>query len=131
MSKQNCLIWVFLGWISEKLLYCGALNEHPHIFPNTKFHPKIKILKFGTEIALITFFGPGFQIINVVFEISIFKFVNMQSFIQKRKTLNLRPKILYLDIFGQQFNNNCCQVLNQHRRICETTKLHLERKKVS
>ena len=82
MSKQNCLIWVFLGWISEKLLYCGVLNEHPHIFPNAKFHPKIKTLKFGTEIALITFFGPGFQIINVVFEIIIFKFVNMQSFIQ-------------------------------------------------
>ena len=124
MLEQNCLIWVFLGWNSEKLLYCGILNEHPHIFSNTTFRPKIKILKFGTEIALIRFFGLGFQIINVIFEISIFKFVNMQSFIQKRKTLNLRPKIPYLSIFGQQFNSNCYQVLNQHRRICETIKLH-------
>ena len=55
------------------------------IFPNTKFLPKIKILKFRTKIALIGYFGLEFQKVNAVFEISIIELVNMQNFIQKQK----------------------------------------------
>ena len=51
--------------------------------------PKIKILKFGTKIAVIGYFGLEFQNTNVVFEISILEFVNMQRFILNQKTLNL------------------------------------------
>ena len=78
---------VFLGRISKKLLYCGILHQHPQFFLNTKFHPKIKILKFGTKAALIGYFGLEFQKTNVAFE-----FVNMQSFIQKKKGFKLETK---------------------------------------
>ena len=78
---------------------------------------KIKILKFGDKIALIGYFGIEFQNTNVVFEISILEFVNMQSFIQKPKTLNLRPKIPYLGIFRLQFKKDYYQILNQHLQI--------------
>ena len=49
----------------------------------------MKILKFGTEIAVIEYFGQELQKTNVVFEISILEFVNMQRFIQNEKTLSL------------------------------------------
>ena len=60
------------------------LHQHPHIF-YTKFCQKIKVLKFGTKFVLIGYFGLECQKTNVKFEISILKFVNMQSFIQKQK----------------------------------------------
>ena len=71
--------------------------QHPQIFPNTKFHPKIKILKFGTKIALIGYFGLKFQELLTYME-----FVNMQSFIQKQKNLC---------IFWLQFNKTTIKVL--------------------
>ena len=45
----------------------------------------MKILKFGTKIALIGYFGLEFQKTNVVFEVRIFELVNRQSFIQRQK----------------------------------------------
>ena len=74
----------FLGLELEKLLYYNILHQHPQICPNTKFRPKIKILKLRTKIALILYFGLEFQKANVVFEISILAFVNMQCLIQKQ-----------------------------------------------
>ena len=44
----------------EKSTYSDILHQHPQIFPNTKFRPKTKILKFGTEIVLIGYFGLEF-----------------------------------------------------------------------
>ena len=58
-------------------------------FFQTKFCPKIRILKFGTKIVLIGCFELKFQKTNVEFEISILEFVNMQSFIQKQKNFKL------------------------------------------
>ena len=78
--------WSYLGIFGlelEKATVCSILHQHPQIFPNTKSRPKIKTFKFGTKAALIGCFGLEFQKTNVVFEISILKFVNMQSFIQK------------------------------------------------
>ena len=72
-------------------------HQHPQIFPNTKFHLKIKILKFGTKIALIGYFGLKFQELLTYME-----FVNMQSFIQKQKNLC---------IFWLQFNKTTIKVL--------------------
>ena len=125
IQDQICLIWVFLGQNSEKLLYCDILHQHPQIFRNAKFCPKLKIVKFGTKIALIGYFGLELQEPNVVFEISILEFVNMQHFIQK----HLGPKIPYLGIFGLQFNKNYYQIFNQYSRICETIKIHLQKRK--
>ena len=63
------------------------------LFQAQKFiHPKIKILKFGSKIALFGYFGQEFQKNNVVFEIRIFEFANMQSFIQKEKNFKLGTK---------------------------------------
>ena len=54
-------------------------------FFQTKFCSKIKILRFGTKIVLIRYFRLKFQKTRVEFEISILKFVNTQSFVQKQK----------------------------------------------
>ena len=64
--------------------YCDILHQHPQTFLNTKFRPKIKIPKFGTKIVLTGYFGLEFQKTNVVFKMSIFKFFNIQRFIQKQ-----------------------------------------------
>ena len=88
---------MFLDWNSKKLLYCGILHKHSQIFQNTKFRPKIKIVKFGTKIALIWYFGLEFQKTNIVLEVYVIEVGNMQSFIQKHKNL---------DILGLQFNKN-------------------------
>ena len=127
-KDQNCLIWVFLGWNSKKLLCCGILHLHSQIF-KTKFRSKIKIFKFGTKIALAGYFGLEFQKL-VLFEISIFEFVNMQSFIQKKKTLNLGPKIPYSCIFGLKFNKNHYQIFNQYLWIRQIINFHPKRKKI-
>ena len=41
-----------------------------------------------------------------MFEIDDLELVLLQSSMQKLKSLNLRPKILHLDIFGREFENN-------------------------
>ena len=120
-----------MGWNSKKQLYCDILHQHPQIFPNKKFPPKIKILKFGTKISFIWYFGLEFPIINVVFEISILEFVNIQRFIQRQKPLNLGPKIPYLGIFGLQFNENYYQIFSRYSQICETLKFHPKQKKIN
>ena len=89
------------------------------IFLNRKFQTKIKILKFGTNIALIGYFRLEFQKSNILFVISFREFVSRQSFIQNKKTLNLSPKAPYLGIFGLQFNKNYCKIFKQHSQICE------------
>ena len=63
-------------------------------FFQTKFCPKIRILKFGTKIVLIGCFELKFQKTNVEFEISILEFVNMQSFIQKQKNFGAKNTLL-------------------------------------
>ena len=78
----------------------------------TKFCSKIKILRFGTKIVLIRYFRLKFQKTRVEFEISILKFVNTQSFVQKQKKINLGPKIPHLGIFGLQFSKNDYQIFN-------------------
>ena len=99
------------------------------IFPNTKFLPKIKILKFRTKIALIGYFGLEFQKVNAVFEISIIELVNMQNFIQKqKKKIKLVTKISTLESF-KTFNQTY-ETFNQYPRIWETINFHPKRKKI-
>ena len=94
MYDQNCLIWIFFGWNSKKLLYCGILYQYPQIFRNTKFHLKIKIYKFATKIYVIGYFGLDFRKTNAEFKINILEFVNLQSFIPKQKNFKLGTKIV-------------------------------------
>ena len=64
----------------------------------TKFHVKIKILKFQT-IGLICVFSAWNIIIEniiVIFEICA---VELVYFVEEKKFLNLEPKMPYLDIF--------------------------------
>ena len=106
-------------------MYCGTSHEHPQIFRNTKIRSKVKALKFGTKSTLIGYFGLEFKKANILFEISLLEFANMQCFIQKlKKKINLGPKTPYLGIFGLQFNRNYYQIFNKHSRICETIKVH-------
>ena len=100
MGNQNCLIWVFLDWNSKKLLHCSTLHQHPQIFLNIKFQPKIKIYKFGTKTTLINWvFSGEITKTYVVYEISFLEFVNMQSFIQKRRNFKLGTKNTYISVF--------------------------------
>ena len=65
--ERKLLYLGIFGQEPKKPLYCGILHQHPQIFPNTKFRPKIKIHKFGAKISLIGYFGPEFQKANAVF----------------------------------------------------------------
>ena len=88
MWDQNCLVWVFLGWNSKKLLYCGIFHQHPQIFLNIKLQRKIKVLEFGTKKCLIwVLLGCNLQKAIVIFEISVLQFALLQSLVQKIKTL--------------------------------------------
>ena len=51
-------------------------------------------------------FGLLFEKNIVVFVISILEFVLLQSLVQKRKSLNLRPKMPDLGIFWLEFEND-------------------------
>ena len=83
--RKATLLWIF--YIST-----------PEFF-QTKFFPKIKILKLGTKIVLIGYFGLEFQETKVEFEISILEFVNMQSFIQRQTIFKLGTKNTLLRYF--------------------------------
>ena len=75
-------------WAGTRKNYAlGYFTSAPSSFPKHKISSKKTIYKFGTKIALIGHFGPEFQKANVVFEISILEFFNMQRFIQKQKKL--------------------------------------------
>ena len=83
--RKATLLWIF--YIST-----------PEFF-QTKFFPKIKILKLRTKIVLIGYFGLEFQETKVEFEISILEFVNMQSFIQRQTIFKLGTKNTLLRYF--------------------------------
>ena len=130
MQDRNCLILVFLSRESKKLRYCGILYENPQIFPNKKFRPKIKLLKFGTKITLIKYFGLEFQkAISYLKSASSNLLTCKVSF--KNKSFKLGSKILYLGLFGLQFNKNYYQIFDQHCRICGNIKLHPKQKNCS
>ena len=126
--SQNCFIWVFLGWNSKKLgfFYISTLK----LF-QTKFCPKIKILKFGTKIALIGYLGIldwNFKNLMSNLKSASSNLLTCKNSSKNKKFLNLGAKIPYLGIFGPQFNKNYYQIFNQHTRICETIKFHPKRK---
>ena len=99
--------------VGPKLFYLGIFGlklEKPTVlwifyistlkFFRTKFCPKLKVLKFGTRIVLIGYFGLEFQKTDVEFEINILEFVNMQSFIQKQNIFKRGTKFTLLRYFG-------------------------------
>ena len=79
--KKATILWFF---------YISTLK-----FFQSKFCPKIKILKFETKIVLIVYFELEFQKTNVEFEITILEFVNMQSFIQKQNIFKIGTLLRY------------------------------------
>ena len=110
--EKICFIWVFLRWNSKKLLYCGMLHQHPQIFPNTKFHSKIKILRFGTKLWV----GILKKLMSYLKSASS-NVLTCKTSSKNKKYLNLGPKIPYLGVFGLQVNKNYYQFFNQNPRI--------------
>ena len=51
-------------------------------------------------------FGLKFEIFFVIFEISVLKFVLLQSFVQKKKSLNMGLKMFDLSSFRLKLENN-------------------------
>ena len=49
-------------------------------------------------------FGLELQNTNVIYEISALEFVYLQTLVQKRKFINLGPKMPYLGICGLEFH---------------------------
>ena len=63
--------------------------------------------KFGTKNALFGYIWARIKKKTIViFEISTLKFVYLQNFTKKQKSLNLGPKMPDLWIFGLGFENN-------------------------
>ena len=60
---------------------------------------KKKKLNLGTTLSYLDIFELEFRKFIVMFEISIFEFVKMQSFMLNKKKLNLRSTLLYFFIF--------------------------------
>ena len=104
IQDQICLIQVVFGWDLKKLLYCDIFYQQHQIFPNTKFRPKVKILKFGTKMLHLKSASSNLLTCNVSSK--------------NKNTLNLESKVTYLGIFGLQFNKNYCQIFNQYSRTC-------------
>ena len=50
--------------------------------------------------------GMEFENIFVMFQINVLEFVLLQSLVQKWKSLNLGPKMLDMDIFWLELENN-------------------------
>ena len=63
------------------VFYITTLNFFCQRYHHQKFPAKMKILKFGTKIALIGYLGLEFQKTNVAFKINILEFVNLQILI--------------------------------------------------
>ena len=51
-------------------------------------------------------FGLEFENTTAIFEISVFEFVLLQSFLQKQKSLDFGQTMSDLGIFGLEFENN-------------------------
>ena len=62
--------------------------------------------EFRTKLLYLGIFGLEFEKAIVIFAINNFKHFQMQSFVQKRKSLNLGLKMPYLGILGLEFENN-------------------------
>ena len=54
----------------------------------------------------VRIFGVEFENIFIIFEICVLEFVLLQSLVQKQKSLNLGPKMLYVGIFRLEFEKN-------------------------
>ena len=64
-----------------------------------------KCQNLGPKIPNFCIFGLEFENIFLIFEISLLKFVLLQSLV-KEKHLNLGPKMFDLGIFGLEFEKN-------------------------
>ena len=72
-----------------------------------KVSSKIKILKFGTRNALFRYFGLQFWIKTELYLKSVPSNLSYcKVWCKTKKHLNLWPKILYLYIFGLEFEKN-------------------------
>ena len=61
---------------------------------------------FDPKCLIWVLLGKNFKKTIVIFEISILKFLYLQSFTKKHKCLNFGPKMSDLCIFGLEFENN-------------------------
>ena len=105
----------YLGIFWARILenYCHISNQHPQIFLTAKFCEESKMLKFRTKNAIFGYFWPKmpyFDIFGlefkkktiVIFEISAFELVRLQTFMKKQKCLNFGPKMPYLGFLEQK-----------------------------
>ena len=101
-------MWVFLSRPLKQIL--SYLTPVPLNFSKCETLSKNKNLYTWDENWV--FLSYNFRKAIVVFEISTLEFVQMQSFLQNRKTLNLGSTMLYFGIFKLEFEKNYCYICN-------------------
>ena len=84
----------------EKTIVIFGISIY-EFFQNRDSCVEAKNFKFGADIALYSEWN--LRKTNIIFEISIVEFVEMQNFKQSKKTLSLGQKMLYLGNFRPQF----------------------------
>ena len=77
----------------------------------------------GQKLPYLGIFGLEFEKHIVIFEISTFEFIYMQSFMLNKKKLNLGPKLPFVGIFALEFEKTIV--------IFENSTLKFVKKKVS
>ena len=99
-------------------------------FENAKFSAKSKILKHGTKNVLFRCFTQQFWKTIVIFEITALEFALLQSLLQKKKSLNLEPKMPDLRYFGLELRYFGLEYYfhfwNQFTRICLDAKFRVK-----
>ena len=93
---KKVIKWVFGATILKKIAFIW--NQCPWISLIAKLDAKIKIFKFGFKSILFGYFSLEFENIIVIFEISVIKFLLMQSC--KKIILKFEMKNVFLEYFG-------------------------------
>ena len=90
------------GYFRAKSLknYCQVSYQHLKLVKLQNFWKKTKLPLIRTKNALFGYFLDRILKAILVFESSTLKLFKLQNFTKKLKYLNLRPKILHLEIFG-------------------------------
>ena len=112
LGTTNPFIWCF---------WAGILNNYCH-----KVSSKIKFLSLAPEMPYSGILGYNFEKIELYLKSVPSNLSYCKVWCKNKKSLNLGPKILYLYIFGLEFEY--CHIWNQRPQICLSTNFSAKRK---
>ena len=114
-----------------KIYFHICYQQPASILLKCKVSCKTKNFEFETKnILLLGYFYTRIWKTIVIFEISIFKFVKMQSFMLEKRNFKFETKIVLSGNFWTGIWKNYCRIWNQHARICQNAKFYVKQKKL-